>query len=85
MIGIFHSPFDARRPVSTGGSVWVMQTASFLHIVIFFLSRIEIILLSACTDNDTKFCATGILCAILALVGRCGRRSSPHVLAYIVF
>ena len=85
MIGNFHSPFVARCPVNTGSSVRVMQTAFSLHIVIFFLSRIEIILLSASMDNDNKFCATGILCAILALVGRSGRRSSPLALACIMF
>ena len=63
----------------------VMQKAFSLHIIIFFLSRIESILLSAITDNNNKYCVTDILCATLALAGRCGRRSSPRVLAYIVF
>ena len=63
----------------------VIRTESSLHIVIFFLSRMDIILLSARTDNDSKFCATGILCAIFALAGRSGRRSSPLALACIIF
>ena len=45
----------------------------------------DIILLSARTDNDNKFCATGILCAIFAWAGRSGRRSSPLALACIIF
>ena len=55
MIGTFHSLFDACCPVSTGGSVRVMRTAFSLHIVIFYLSRMEIILLSASTDNEVNF------------------------------
>ena len=74
IIGTFHSPFGALCPFITGGSVRVMQTESSLHIVIFFLSRMDIILLSARTDNDNKFCATGILCAIFALAGTVGDR-----------
>ena len=84
MIWTFHSPLGARCPFNTG-SVRVMQTAFSLHIVIFFLSEMDIILLSASTDNDNKFCATGILCAIFALAGRSGRRSSPLELACISF
>ena len=63
----------------------VIQTESSLHIVIFFLSRMDIILLSARTDNDNKLCAIGILYAIFSLAGRSGRRSSPLALACIIF
>ena len=85
IIGTFHSPFGAHCPFITGGSVRVMQTAFSLHIVIFFLSRMDIMLLSARTDNDNKFSATVILCTIFALAGRSGRRNSPLVLVYIIF
>ena len=84
-IGTFHNPFEARRPVKTGGSVNVIFTVSSLQMIIFFLSRIDIILLSACTDSDSKFCATGILWAMAAFVGRFGRRSSPLAFACIIF
>ena len=60
-IGTFHKPFDALRPVITGGSDRLIRTVSSLQMIIFFLSRIDIILLSAWTDSDSKFCATGIL------------------------
>ena len=63
----------------------VIRTESSLYIVIFFLSRMDIILLLARTDNDSKFCATGILCAIFALAGRSGILSSPLALAFIIF
>ena len=59
--------------------------ASSLQMIIFFLSRIDIILLLACTDSDSRFCAMGILCAIVAFVGRLGRRSSPRAFACIMF
>ena len=85
MIGTFHKPFDAQRPVNTDGSVREILTASPLQMIIFFLSRIDIILLLACTDSDSRFWATGILCAIVALIGRLGRRSSPLALACITF
>ena len=42
-------------------------------------------LLLACTDNDSKFWATSILCAIIAFVGRLGIHSSSHALACIMF
>ena len=52
---------------------------------IFVLTRIETILLSTCTASDNSFWATGILCAILTLIGRLGQRSSPLALACIMF
>ena len=69
-IGTFHNPFEAQRPVNTGGLVNVICTASSLQMIIFFLSRIDIILLSACTNSDSKFWAIGILWAMVAFVGK---------------
>ena len=69
-IGTFYKPFDARRPVITGGSDKLIRTVSSLQIIIFFLLRIDIILLLACTDRDSKFWATGILWAMVAFFGR---------------
>ena len=60
-------------------------TASSLQMIIFFLSRIDIILLSPCTNSDSKFWATGILCAMAAFVGRLGRRSLPRAFACMMF
>ena len=84
-MGIFQKPFDARRPVITGGLVNVIRTASSLQMIIFFLSRIDIILLSACTNSESKFWATGVLWAMVAFVGRPGRHSSPRAFACIIF
>ena len=55
MIGAFHDPFDARRLDNTGGLVKVIQTSSSLHIIIFVLSKIDTMLLSACTPNANRF------------------------------
>ena len=84
MLGTFHNPFGAQRPDNTGSLVKVIQTASFLYMIIFVLLRIDTILLSAWTPNDNRFWATGILCAILALIGRSGKYSSPLALACIM-
>ena len=55
IIGTFHKPFDARHPVITGGSDKLIQMVSSLQMIIFFLLKIDIILLSACTDSDSGF------------------------------
>ena len=63
----------------------MIQTESFLQMIILVLSRIETILLSACTARDSSFWATGIVCAILAFIGRLGRHNFPFALACIMF
>ena len=85
MIKTFHNPFDAQRPDNTGGLVNVIQKASSLHMIIFVLSRIDTVFLSACTPNESRLWATCILWAIFALIRRLGRHSSPFALACIMF
>ena len=85
MIGTFHNLFDAQRSDNTSGSVKVIQAESSLHMIIFILSRIVTMLLSACTPNDNRFWAIGILWAIFSLIERLGRRSSLFALVCILF
>ena len=69
-IGIFHKPFGAQRPVNTGASERVIFTGLSLHTIIYFLSKIDVMLSSASTPKDTKFWLTGIVFATLDLIGR---------------
>ena len=85
IIGTFHKLLGAQRPINSGSLVKEIRTVFSLQMIIFFLSRIETILFSTCTDSDGRFWVTGILCAILALIGRLGRRSSPSALACMMF
>ena len=85
MIGTVQNQFDARRPDNTSGSAIEMQMVSSLHMNTFVLSRIDSLLLLACTANENSFLVTGILYAIFVFVGRLGTCSSPCALACIIF